>query len=96
MHIFLAYKYYIITGVIVVCLLAVGIFFLVNANVGDENANIPTPPLPSMPVSTPTIEYDIFGQCSTFCEESMVGDGHCDMFCNNEECNYDNMDCGWR
>lgn len=94
MHIFLAYKYYIITGIIVVCLLAVGIFFLVDANIGNKNANNPNPSF--IPVSTPNIEFDIFGQCSTFCEKSMIGDGHCDPFCNNEKCDYDDIDCGWR
>jgi hypothetical protein len=60
---------------------------------GGSNTHIPLPPPPS-PI--PTMKLDIFGQCSTFCEESMIGDGHCDPFCNNEDCNYDEKDCGLR
>jgi len=39
-----------------------------------------------------SIKADL-SNCTGDCKESYVGDGHCDLACNNSNCNFDDGDC---
>jgi len=43
--------------------------------------------------ATSTTQGRALSDCSTFCSSAQLGDSTCDIFCNNEACNYDNGDC---
>ena len=53
-----------------------------------ETTPIPTSSTTSEPTPTPTYSF-----CATRCYGSYIGDGYCDIDCNNAECNYDGGDC---
>ena len=77
-----------------------------TASVGTPNPTLspviptstptPTPYATANPTSfpvQPSEDMQDLGYCSFGCGELIIGNGVCDLMCNNEYCNYDGGDC---
>lgn len=55
---------------------------------------LPSPSMFTAQPTQPTTQGRALSEsCSFLCLDSYLGDGQCDLFCDNEACNYDNNDC---